>query len=146
MRILATSFLVFALVPAVAIASAGCDDPSLITVEAPDGSGVPVAEAGAEGGGFDLAACEACFMAPDTPGPGCATEWAGCHALSDCDADFTCIEAAGCFGRPLASFITCGSTACSSSGLASGTPGYTAIVNLFECITMNACTKACFTQ
>ena len=142
MRIPVTSLLVLA----VAVAAAGCDDPSLITVEAPDGSGAPAVDGGADGASFDLAACEACFMAPDMPGPGCGTEWAACQAQSDCNTDITCIEASGCFGRTQSGFITCGTTCSSTTSLSVGTPGYTAIVDFFECVSMSACGKKCFAQ
>jgi hypothetical protein len=140
MRIPATSLLALA----IAIAAAGCDDPSLIVVEVPDGAGAPVTEAGADGGGFDLAACEACFMAPDTPGPGCGTEYAACQQLSTCGADVTCLESSGCFGRPQSAFISCG-LGCSGD-LASGSPAYTAIVDFFECVSTSACGAMCFTK
>jgi hypothetical protein len=131
------------LVLAAALACASCDDPSLITVETPDGSGVFAGDARADATAFDLAACEACFMAPDTPGPGCATEWATCNTPGSlCGADFMCLETTGCFGKPESSFISCG-LPCSNS-LTSGSSDYTAIVDLFECITKNACNAMCF--
>jgi hypothetical protein len=142
MRIPATSVLALA----AAIAAAGCDDPSLITVEVPDGSGMPATDAAKEGGGFDLAGCEACFMAPDTPGPGCGTEWAACQAQPDCATSFMCIESSGCFGLAQTAFIMCGVGCSSSVNLTEGTPAYNAIVDLFECITMSACDKVCFAK
>jgi hypothetical protein len=133
----------FLLVLAAGVAFAGCDDPSLITVETPDGSGAPVGDARTDAPAFDLAACKACFMAPDTPGPGCATEWAICDADGSlCGTDFRCLETTGCFGKPESSFISCG-LACSTS-LNSASADYTAIVNLFECISKNACNGLCF--
>jgi hypothetical protein len=141
MRIPATSNLLLA----IAIAVVGCDDPSLITVEAPDASPTPATDAGTDAGAFDLAACESCFMAPDMPGPGCGTEYAACQALSDCLADVMCLETSGCFGRPQSAFISCG-LKCSTGNLSVGSPAYTAIVAFFECVTMSACDKACFAQ
>jgi hypothetical protein len=137
MRVPATSLLVFAL----ALASAGCDDPSFITVETPDGSGAPVSDAGADGGAFDLAACESCFMT------NCATDWAACDQPdSSCGANITCIENAGCFGRSQASFISCGLPCSGEVGLNAGSPGYTAIVNFFECVIGNSCDQVCFAK
>ena len=42
-------------------------------------------------------ACWICINTPSTPGPGCASEWAGCSVDSRCRILVECMEEIGCF-------------------------------------------------
>jgi len=71
--------------------------------------GAPVDVAPVDGGhDVYLPPCIACAMAPDVPGPGCATEFAACTANPECAAAYTCVIASGCLLLPTRQdFVVC---------------------------------------
>ena len=119
-------------------AASGCLDPAPVTVTATgaDASGDATSAAA-------VALCAECIMAPDQPGPGCATEMAACAALPVCETIVACANAAGCFARgSLGAVEQCGLPCAAGSGLALGDPAYSAALQAFSC-TVGPCGSAC---
>jgi hypothetical protein len=124
---------------AFALAVGACDDPTPLVV---DSGPSPVADATAESG-FDLAACEACLMAPDKPGPGCQNEIVACEANAQCASLQACSKAMHCLGQTATGYLNCDLPCTGDGGLAIGSgPGYTAAAGVFMCVT-GACSHAC---
>jgi hypothetical protein len=140
MRPLAASIAV-----ALALAPLACVDPTPIIVPPPE-AGSPAADASVDGG-FDLAACTACLMAPDMPGPGCADEVNACQAKTTCADAIDCLTETNCYGRTSASFIQCAIPCADEAGLSiGGGASYTAAIGLFGCIANGVCAPKCIVK
>ncbi len=129
-----------------AVLSSACMDPPITIVPIPEAGAMTASDAAVEGG-FDLGPCKACMATPDTPGPGCGTEYSACESDSKCPQVLVCIYQAGCFGGPSSKFLTCGIPCVTSAGIAAGNdPALGIATNLFECVVNGACGPECVTQ
>jgi hypothetical protein len=97
-------------------------------------------DAGPGDAGFDvyLPPCLACLLAPDTPGPGCATEVAACMADPQCGAAYACAIENNCFLVQTREAILICSTPCvtEAGGITSSTSTSGMLVaNVAACLT-----------
>jgi hypothetical protein len=104
----------------------------------PDGS---ARDASGDAGPLDAAIlppCESCFMSPDMPGPGCATEFHACLANPQCALAYACVLDMGCLlGLTQQQLILC-ATPCitEAGGITSQTSeAGVAVTNAATCLT-----------